>query len=228
MSEKRRAILGIIFKILSVSLSVYGLIKSYSGPMVFTYFTVLSNIFIDIMLLIFLYKDIYYLIKKKKIKYKRSLYVTKFSATVSITLTFLVFNTILAPFFPGGFFKAYFENGGYSSCLHVIGPLLAILDFLLLDKDYKLKYSDDIYTLVPPFIYVIYVVILSENGVRWSDMKAPYNFLNYGAKVGWFGFDLSQMGWESLGIGVFYMIVIVSIGILLFGRMFLWARKKNG
>ena len=57
-------------------------------------------------------------------------------------------------------------------------------------------------------------------GVRWYDtMTAPYNFLNYAAPTGWFGWDLSQMGSESLGIGVVYMIVVlllIFIGIGLF------------
>jgi hypothetical protein len=57
-------------------------------------------------------------------------------------------------------------------------------------------------------------------------MHAPYNFLNFGAKTGWFGFDLSLIGWETLGIGVFYMIVFLSVLFILIGMLFLWLRNK--
>ena len=67
---------------------------------------------------------------------------------------------------------------------------------------------------------MVFVYILAVLGVRWYDtMTAPYNFLNYNVPTGWFGWDLSQMGSESLGIGVVYMIVVllfifIGIGLL--------------
>ena len=73
------------------------------------------------------------------------------------------------------------------------------------------------FSIVPPLCYVGGIVALAYEGVRWNGtMYAPYNFLNFGAKTGWFGFDLSQIGKETLGIGVAYMIillVIIFIGI---------------
>ena len=57
-------------------------------------------------------------------------------------------------------------------------------------------------------------------------MYAPYNFLNYHAETGWFGFDLSLMGWKTLGIGVFYMIVLLSIIFILIGKLFLFLRSR--
>ena len=44
---------ALIMKIIAVAASVYGMCRSFSGWMFFTYFTNLSNIFIDIVLLIF-------------------------------------------------------------------------------------------------------------------------------------------------------------------------------
>ena len=40
-------------KIVAVAASVYGMCRSFSGWMFFTYFTNLSNIFVDIVLLVF-------------------------------------------------------------------------------------------------------------------------------------------------------------------------------
>ena len=58
-------------------------------------------------------------------------------------------------------------------------------------------------------------------------MMAPYNFMNYGAKTGWFGFDLSIMGAESLGIGVFYMIVILVLIFIGIGHLFLLPKMRK-
>ena len=91
---------------------------------------------------------------------------------------------------------------------------------------YKAKRVHVVYATIPPLLYVVFVVIASSLGLRWGTMYAPYNFLNYHAPTGWFGFDLSLMGWETLGIGVFYMIVLLSIIFILIGMLFLWLRKK--
>ena len=47
------------------------------------------------------------------------------------------------------------------------------------------------------------------------------NFLNYAAPTGWFGWDLSQMGSESLGIGVVYMIVVLLLIFIGIGLLYL-------
>ena len=50
-------------------------------------------------------------------------------------------------------------------------------------------------TPIPPLCYVGFVYLLALTGVRWyQTMTAPYNFLNYNAPTGWFGWDLKQGG----------------------------------
>ncbi len=218
--------IGIAIKTVAIVSTIYGIIKTYFSPLSFTYFTTLSNIFISSILLIFVIKDIYSLITGKKLAFNNLLYITKFLATISITLTFFVFLTILAPTLDGGILYAYLGNGAGSLCVHFITPILAIIDFLFFDSDYKSKKSHSIYAIIPPLLYVLFVVIASSLGLRWGTMHAPYNFLNFGAKTGWFGFDLSLIGWETLGIGVFYMIVFLSVLFILIGMLFLWLRNK--
>lgn len=222
----KKTIISIFVKLVAIISAIYGIIKTYFSPMSFTYFTTLSNIFISIMLLVFLIKDLYYLITKKKIVLSNSLYIIKFLATISITLTFFVFLTILAPTIDGGILNAYLGNGAGSLCVHFITPILAIIDFLFFDKEYQAKNRHVIYAIIPPLFYVLFVVIAGSFGLRWGTMAAPYNFLNYAAPTGWFGFDLSLMGWETLGIGVFYMIVFLSILFIIIGKVFLWIREK--
>ena len=222
----KKRILSIIIIIIAIVSSIYGIIRTSYSLLTYTYFTTLSNIFIDVVLLIFLISDIYYLVNKKELEVKNGLYITKFLATISITLTFFVFMTILAPTIEGGFINAYIMYGCGSLCLHFITPLLAIIDFLFLTKGYKSKKSHALYAIIPPLLYVLFVVIASSLGLRWGTMGAPYNFLNFKAPTGWFGFDLSIMGFESLGIGVFYMIVLLTIIFVFIGLLFLWIRNK--
>ena len=226
MVGMKNSVISIIIKIIAIVSSIYGIIKTYFGPISFTYFTTLSNIFISIVLFIFLIKEIYCLIKGKEVDVKNYLYIIKFLATISITLTFFVFLTILAPTLEGGIVNSYLSNGAGSLCVHFITPILAIIDFLFFDKEYESKKNHSVYAIIPPLLYVLFVVIVSSLGLRWGTMYAPYNFLNYGSPTGWFGFDLSILGWETLGIGVFYMIVFLSLLFIFIGRLFLWLRNK--
>jgi hypothetical protein len=105
--------------------------------------------------------------------------------------------------------------------VHIVVPVLSIIDFLYFNNEYKPEKKHALYAMIPPFIYIIYIYALELLGVIWEGgMHAPYNFINYHTEVGFFGFDLSTMGWNSLGIGVFYNIIILSlifygIGLLL-------------
>ena len=222
----KKIIVSIIIKIIAIISCIYGIIKTSYSPLILTYFTTLSNIFISIMLFIFLIKDMCLLIKKEKIVFNNYLYIIKFLATISITLTFVVFLVILAPTFEGGIIPAYLSFEGGSFCLHFITPILAIIDFLIFDNDYKSKNSHALYAVIPPLLYVLLIVILSSLGVRWGTMSAPYNFLNFGAPTGWLGFNPALYSFETLGIGVFYMIILLSIIFIGIGIGFLSIRKK--
>ena len=216
-----------IIKIVAIAASVYGMEKMYNGVEFWTYFTNLSNIFIDIILLIALVRDIRIKIIPERKQSGNSLwYIVKYVGTISITITFLVFLFLLAPV-QGGIFQAYFSNGGASFCVHMITPILAILDFFIFDTEYLEKWEHAFYAVIPPFVYVIGIWILGNYfEVRWGGgMMAPYNFLNYGAKAGWFGFVPGQLSYESLGIGVAYCIFAVMILFLALGECYLWLHK---
>lgn len=216
---------SILIKILAILSGIYGLSICCLDFKSFTYFTILSNIFILVVLFIFLVRDIIELITKRKIKFPDILFILKFIATISITLTFFVFLTILAPTFPSGFILAYLDNGAGNLCLHFITPVLAILDFMLFD-DYSLSLKYSFYAIIPPLCYVLFIFIIGKFGFRWGNMVAPYNFLNYEAKTGWFGIDFSIYGPESLGIGVFYMIILLSLLFIGVGRLFISFKNK--
>lgn len=219
---------GLIMKLVSVAASIYGLIRTMDSLLSFTYFTNLSNIFLDLVLLLFIYFDIELLLSKgKRDRRSNPAYITKYVATISITLTFFVFLTLLAPTNVNGFAYAYLNNGAGSLCVHMIGPVLAIIDFLLFDYGYASSKKHALFATIPPLVYVVFVIILSSRGVRWETKYAPYNFLNFGAPTGWFGFDLSLLGSDTLGIGVFYMIVVLLAIFCGIGLFFLWLKDRR-
>lgn len=220
----KKSKISLIMKIIAVVASLYGMLQSLDHWMFFTYFTNLSNIFIDIMLVIFIIYDL------KKVKYiPQGMYLIKFMATISITLTFLVYMLLLAPTNSQGFIGAYLNNGAGSLCVHFITPVLAIIDFLLFSEHYRPDEKHVYYSVVPPLVYVGYVIVLGHVfHIRWyGDMLAPYNFLNYGAPTGWFGFDLSLLGSKTLGIGTFYMIVVLLILFIGLGTLFLKLKRTK-
>lgn len=216
----------IILKVIAIIASIYGLICTVKELLTLTYFTILSNVFIDVMLLITLINDIKVLKNKKSIMNDK-LYITKFLATISISLTFFVFMFILAPTYPNGYVDAYIGKDCSSLCLHFITPLIAIIDFILFDKAYKHKNKHVLYSLIPPLVYLVFIYTLSIIGIRWGTMYAPYNFLNYHAPTSWFGFNPALRSWEILGIGVFYMIVILLIIFAIFAKILLMIKRKE-
>ena len=176
------------------------------------------------MLVIFIIYDL------KIAKYiPQGMYLIKFMATISITLTFFVYMLLLAPTNSQGFIGAYLNNGAGSLCVHFITPVLAIIDFLLFSEHYRPDEKHVYYSVVPPLVYVGYVIVLGHVfHIRWyGDMLAPYNFLNYGAPTGWFGFDLSLLGSKTLGIGTFYMIVVLLIIFIGLGTLFLKLKRTK-
>lgn len=216
--NRQKLITSIIFKVISLIASVYGLVFTIDSIKSFTFFTTLSNVALDIVLAVFIVLDVILLTKEKDYK-SNGLYILKFLMTLSITLTCLVYMIILGPTSENGLIGAYLNKYAGSLGVHLIGPVFAIADFLMFDKGFSAK---KIYAVIPPLCYVAFVYILAALGVRWYDtMTAPYNFLNYAAPTGWFGWDLSKMGSESLGIGVVYMIVVLLLIFIGIGLLYL-------
>lgn len=223
---KKNEIFGIIIKLIIIISSIYGIIRLYNGMLIFSYFTILSNIFICIMSFVFLVKDMVYLVKKKELHFDNGIYIAKFLATVSIVITFLVYLIVLAPTNDVGMINAYLEKGAGSLCVHFIVPLLSIIDFLYYNGKYILLKIHSVYTVIPPLFYVVLIFILSNLGVKWGNMPVPYNFLNYCSETGWFGINLTLFSKNTLGIGVFYNIIVLAFLFILIGLSFICLKKK--
>lgn len=210
-------------KFISLAASVYGLCLTIKNLDSFTYYTNLSNLAMDITLALAMFFD-WQILKGKREQKSNGFYIFKYMMTVMISLTLLIYMCILAPTSKAGFLGSYFNNGAGSFGVHFVGPLFAIIDFLLFDYNFVSKKRYCVFAIIPPLCYVGFVVALAETGYRWGKMYAPYNFLNYGAPTGWFGWDLSQLSGTTLGIGVAYLIVVLVIFFLLLGLFYLWIK----
>ena len=176
------------------------------GETVFMYFTIQSNIFIALVSLI----GLCMLLLKKKANHVWKVIV--FVATISISLTGLVFSFVLAPTMGA-------EAWGIANILtHVIVPISAIVDFFIEGSITKYKNIDVIYVIIPPLLYAVYASI--GYALNWKFTKTtnyPYFFLNWGSEAGAFGFS-SNLPF----IGVVWWILILLL--LLIGLGFLYLK----
>lgn len=174
------------------------------------YFTQQSNIWIGVTCLIV---AILVVVgdKKQKLLVKNHWYILKYIFTVSITITGIIFCSVLAPF-------ADFDIWTFSSVLtHVVVPLLSIVDFFLDDYKIELHKKHIFLNLVPPFVYFILASILCLCRVDFGlGDPYPYFFMDYYSEVGLFGYisgDVPQ-------IGSFYWILIIAGLVLGLGYLY--------
>ena len=191
-------VLGIVLTALSTAFM--------GGASVFFFFTVQSNIFIMLMALIFLIDEVVVLITNRSFINQTLLHI-KYVATVAITVTFLVFFTMLAPLM-GMDYLLSFKNFS----LHAIVPILAIVDFFLFDKDIKLTYKSSLLATISPICYVIFVYIGAIFKLEYSEnLHYPYFFLNI---------DTNGFLFEKGTMGIIPWIIILLGAIIGLGCLF--------
>ena len=126
----------------------------------FRYFTVLSNTFCAITALLMAISQIGGSVS-------RPVFLLKYLGTVSVTLTFLTVLLFLAPS-QGGFAKWFAGDFFYT---HLVGPLLAIASFCLLEKR-PMNLGTAMLGLIPMLLYgavYVYKVMLAPEDQRWED-----------------------------------------------------------
>ncbi len=210
------------FKILVPVSTIYALTVSIKEVSELLFFTTLSNVVMSLVMLLFLFKEI-----RGEKKTNRD-YLLKYLSTCGVVLTFTVFMFILAPTQPDGFIHAYVVVKGSSFCLHFLNPVCSVADFLIYDYEYESGKKDIVMAVVPPLLYLGLAFILGKLGMRWSvaknkayQMSMPYNFLNYEAKAGWFGFESGEHDPTTIGIGVFYVVIVLVVVFAFLGIILL-------
>lgn len=198
------AIVGILGIAFTAHSSVF-----MGGASVFFFFTVQSNIFIITMALIFLVNEVVVLVTKKSFVNETLLRI-KYVATVAITITFLVFFTMLAPLL-GVDYLLSFNNFS----LHAIVPILAIIDFILFDTDINLTYKNSLIALIAPLCYVIFVYVGSIFKLQYGEnLYYPYFFLDYESNGFFFEKGFGVVPWVLIlltgicGLGFLYCLIM--------------------
>ncbi len=178
------------------------------GSRVFMYYTIQSNIAIAAICLI----GAVLMLRRRPVP--NWWYTVKFVGTVAITLTGVVYCTMLAPLL--GDFAWRLNN----VLTHVVVPLAAIIDFFVTGVDDAIPRRSVFLVTIPPAAYAVYAGIGYIAGWEFSDgANYPYFFLNWGSPAGAFGFtnELPFMGcvWWILaiflfliGIGYIYLLIL--------------------
>ena len=181
--KDRRSIFSVILNILIVVFAAVGTVimlsnqgdgtgLASSGITNLKYFTVLSNEFCEITAALWL---VFFLLGKKFPP------VLKLTAASAVALTFLIIAAFLAPMYPE---LDLYENANL--WFHLILPLTAVLEFIILRTDEKIPFRYTVISALPALIYGIgYLANILLNGKgEYPDTNDWYGFLNWGYPVG--------------------------------------------
>ncbi|MDR1239006.1 MAG: Pr6Pr family membrane protein [Treponema sp.] len=217
----------IVFRLFSLVFSVWGIIaitgifKNAFNPVTLLAYTVQSNILVAVFFCVLLTRTILRIIGKEKhvlMLEKPYGFFPRLSAFVSLAIfvTMLVFWFILAP--------VYVQGAGMRGLLaldnlavHLITPLLMLMDYLLFTERGKLKKYDPLLCAVIPYAYLLEAMILGlTRMVRYDSLGNhsyyPYIFLDI----------------DRFGAWVILMVAAITLFFMLIA--FFWQRldKKLG
>ena len=212
--------LSCVLKLIVIVSAVVGTFRSANGAKgifmggsrAFMFFTIQSNILIAVICA----AGLCLLLRNRPVS--RAWYVVKLTGTVSITLTGAVFAVMLAPLL--GSLAWNVQN----TLTHVVVPIAAVADFLVIAPGAGLKRNSVVWVLLPPLLYVIYAAVGFVNG--WEFIKGqnyPYFFLNWGSPAGAFGFS------DKLPyLGCVWWILILMLFLLGVARAYLALADRIG
>ncbi len=160
MNKKARTIVSIILKLLifiSTTLGILGCVVGVDGFMggstLILYFTNQSNIWIALVALILAIMQIVKL-KKGTVGFSKSVYLVQQVFTVSISLTCIVYCFVLVPSFLAVDSDLFNPFALTQMLLHVVTPLLAIIDFIFSCRGVTFKKADCLWSAIPPLYYL--------------------------------------------------------------------------
>ncbi len=150
------------------------------------YFTVLSNLFCGIVAII----RLIYALRSKELSI-----LPKLMAASATGLTFLIIAAFLQPLYPD--LNLYAGGNKY---FHLIVPLLAMAEFLIIKTREKIPFIYTVYSAALALLYgTYYLVNILINGVgEWPDTNDWYGFLNWGFPI---------------GIAIFAAVVLMDFGM---------------
>ena len=217
MNKKTRTIISITLKLLifiSTTLGILGCVVGVDGFMggstLILYFTNQSNIWIALVALILAIIQIVKL-KKGTVGFSKSVYLVQQVFTVSISLTCIVYCFVLVPSFLAVDSDLFNPFALTQMLLHVVTPLLAIIDFIFSCRGVTFKKADCLWSAIPPLYYLGFSAV--GYVLNWNfgmGNNFPYFFLNYDSPAGIFGFSDVM----PYFMGSFYWIILLVFLVL--------------
>ncbi len=178
------------------------------------YFTNQSNIWIFIIMFFSLFS----FAKSDKIN-KYSMFIARYIFTTSIILTGVIFCCFLGPFAD----ESYHAFSVSGVLLHVVVPLLAVVDFFTQKERFFINKKVALLTIIPPLIYLILSSILFVFNVDFGrGDNFPYFFFNYFSPAGFFGFSSISPYY----FGSFYWIIILFLIAILIAFLLIKINNK--
>ena len=174
---------------------------------VFKYFTFQSNVFMGVVAFIYAWYQLLILLNKRD-KLPHVLLVFNHVGVTAVGLTFLIVIFFLAPGY--GFDKMY----QYANLFfHGIVPVVAMINFMFIEKECKIRFVDTLFSIIPSLLYgiVYFIVVAATNG--YGDIKIDfYMFGANGPVIGAFNF-LAVMS-----IAYIFGLIIYFVHLLVFKK----------
>ncbi|MBR2705212.1 MAG: Pr6Pr family membrane protein [Clostridia bacterium] len=153
------------------------LLLTETGPGLFKYFTVQSNVLMGIIALVFALAQSLVLTKKIK-EIHKDFYVLKMVFTVGVVLTFLTTALFLAPTSTHGYF-ALFKNANLF--YHFLIPLLSAITFVFFEKTDQIKFKYVCMGVLPMLLYGIYYTINIFSHIVDGKVLPEYDWYGFAA-----------------------------------------------
>lgn len=176
MKTNKKILFALILNILVV-ISTAVITASYyfysRNPLVETgldsykFFTTDSNILAALSSLVLIPFEIQ-ILRGKRDRLPHAAVVFKYIGMTSVMLTFITVITVLLPQYDAAFLLL-----GTAFYMHLAGPLAALVTFLFLETDTKIRLPETFLALIPTVlygsVYLTQVVIIGEQNGGWSD-----------------------------------------------------------
>ncbi len=171
MKKDNKLIISLGINILIIMLELIGffIVTRNLKFQTFIYYTQDSNLLLLISSMIYSYYLILQL-QGKKVKIPKWFTILRFTATLSVLVTFVVVLTVLTPMFSNGLVGAFLE--GSMLYHHLLCPLLGVGSFIFIEG-YKLDKKDAFKSLYFTIAYAIVFIFLNTFNI----VDGPYPFL---------------------------------------------------
>lgn len=179
------------------------------------YFTYQSNVWAMVMTAVYFVLGVIGL-ASGGVKVPRVLQVARYAVAVSVTITFLVFWTLLAPAFSTDELLAL-----RNQLLHTAVPILFVADFLLFDRGKPMSKAGGLWAALLPLYYLVFSLSFGAANPEYlydGGSHYAYFFLNLD-KYGWFG--------TNAGMGVLWWVLILLCLTLVIGYVYRFIQRKT-